>query len=184
MAAPRDSSTPLRSARDDKASVSEPAKPRVRKIVSRAIGRPTRWIHFAVWPHRNHAPVGLTATFSQITDEFLACVKLRARWLATIEIADQANAERNVVQIITVHVPAVDLAAPAIAHFNLAVSCGCSVPDHEMIGETILHPAHVPMVIIEDARVTLPRAAIMHHNELPATPFHWRASDRFDDGPR
>jgi len=83
-----------------------------------------------------------------------------------------------------VHVPAVDLATPAIPHFNLAVSCGCSVPDHKMIGETILHPAHVPMVIIEDARVALPRAAVMHHNELPATPFHWRASDRFDDGPR
>ncbi len=137
-----------------------------------------------MWPHRNRAPVGLTATFSQIADEFLACVKLRARWLATIEIADQTNAKRNVIQIVTVHVPAVDLTAPAIAHFNLAVSCGCSVPDHEMIGETILHPAHVPMVIIEDARVALPRAAIMHYNELPATPFHWRASDRFDDGPR
>ncbi len=128
-----------------------------------------------MWPHRNRAPVGLTATFSQIADEFLACVKLRARWLATIEIADQTNAKRNVIQIVTVHVPAVDLAAPAIARFNLAVSCGCSVPDHEMIGETILHPAHVPMVIIEDARVALPRAAIMHYNELPATPFHWRA---------
>ena len=137
-----------------------------------------------MWPHGNHAPVGLTATFSQIADEFLACVKLRARWLATIEIADQTNAERNVVQIITVHVSAVNLAAPAIAHFNLAVSRGCSVPDHKMIGETILHPAHVPMVIIEDTRIALPRAAIMDHNELPATPFHWRASDRFDDGPR
>ena len=156
------------------------AKPRIGKIVSRAIGRPTRWIHFAVWPHRNRAPVGLTATFSQIADEFFACVKLRARRLVTIEIAHQTNAERNVVQIITVHVPAVDLAAPAIAHFNLAVSRGCSVPNHEMIGKTILHPAHVPMIIIEDTRVALPRAAIMHHNELPATPFHRRASDRFD----
>jgi len=162
----------------------KPAKPGIRKIVSWAIGWPTRWIHFAVWPHGNRAPLGLTATFSQIADEFLACVKLRARRLATIEIADQTNPERNVVQIITVHVPAVDLATPAIAHFHLAVSCGCSVPDDEMIGETILHPAHVAMVIIEDARVSLPRAAVVHHNELPATPFHWRASDRFDDGPR
>ena len=176
-------STPLRSPRNDQALL-KPAKPGIGKIVSRAIGRPARWIHFAVWPHRNHAPVGLTATFSQIADKFLACVKLRAGRLSTIEIAHQANAERNVVQIITVHVPAVDLAAPAIAHFNLAVSCGCSVPDHKMIGETILHPAHVPMVIIEDTRIALPRAAIMDHNELPATPFHRRASDRFDDGPR
>src|SRR6266540_530665 len=160
------------------------AKPRIGKIVPRAIGRPTRWIYFTVWPHRNRASVGLTATFSQIADEFLACVKLRARWLATIEIADQTNAERNVVQIIAVHVSAVDLAAPAIAHFDLAVSRGCSVADHKMIRETILHPAHVAVIIIEYARVPLPRTAVVHHNELPATPFHWRASDRFDYGSR
>jgi len=137
-----------------------------------------------VWAHRNRASIGLTATISQIADEFLACVKLRARWLATIEIADQTDAERNVVQVIAVHVPAVDLAAPPIAHFNLAVSRGRSVPDHKMIGETILHSAHVPVIIIEDTRIPLPCAAVMHHNELPATSFHWRASDRFDDGPR
>ena len=135
-----------------------------------------------MWPHRNRTPVGLTTTFSQIADEFLGCVKLRARWLATIEIADQTNAERNVVQIIAVHMSAVNLAAPAIAHFNLAVSCGRSVPDHKMIGETILHSAHVPMIIIEDTRVALPCAAIMHHNELPATPFHRRAADRVNHG--
>src|SRR5919201_6031848 len=79
---------------------------------------------------------------------------------------------------------AVDLAAPAIAHFDLAVSCGCSVSDDEMIGETILHSAHVPMIVIEHARVPLPCAAIVHHNELPAAPFHRRASDRFDNGSR
>ena len=134
-----------------------------------------------MWPHRDRAPVGLTATFPQVADEFLACVKLRARRLATIEIADQTNAERNVVQIITVHVSAVDLATPAIAHFNLAVSCGCSVPDHEMIGETILHPPDMPVVVIKNARVSLPCPAIMHDDELPATAFHRRTPDRFDD---
>ena len=82
------------------------------------------------------------------------------------------------------HVPAVDLAAPAVAHFNLAVSSGCSVPDHEMIRETILHPAHAPMIIIKHARVPLARPAIVHHNELPAASFHRRASDCLDNGPR
>ena len=135
-----------------------------------------------MWSHRNHASVGLTTTFPQIADEFLACLKLRARWLATIKIANQTNAEGNVIQKITVHVSAIDLAAPAIAHYNLAVSGGCSVSDHKMIGETILHSAHVPMIVVEDAGVALPRAAVMHHNELPATPFDWRAPDRFDDG--
>lgn len=80
------------------------------------------------------------------------------------------------------HVSAVDLSAPTIAYFDLTVSGGSPVPDHKMIGETILHPAHMPMVIIEHSRISLPRAAIVHHNKLPATPFHRCASDRVDNG--
>ena len=132
-------------------------------------------------PHGDLAAIGLAATVAQVADEFFARVELRACWLVTIKIAYQANAERDVVQIIAVHVAAVDLAPPAIAHFDLAVACGSSVANHEMVCKTILHPADVPMIIIKSARVSLPRAAIMHDNELPATPLHWRASDGFDD---
>ena len=134
-----------------------------------------------MWSHRNGAPVTLAATFSQKADEFVARVKLGARWLAAIEIAYQTNAERNIVQIITVHVAAVNLAPPPIAYFNLAVARGCPVANHEMIGEAVLHPAHMPMIIIERARISLSRTAIVHDYELPATPFHRSAPDRFDD---
>lgn len=132
-------------------------------------------------PHGDLAAIGLAATVAQVADEFFTRVELRARRLVTIKIAYQANAERDVVQIIAVHMAAVDLAPPAIAHFDLAVACGSSVANHEMVRKTILHPADVPMIIIKSARVSLPRAAIMHDNELPATPLHWRASDGFDD---
>ncbi len=132
-------------------------------------------------PHGDLAAIGFAATVAQVADEFFARVELRARRLVTIKIAYQANAQRNVVQIIAVHMSAVDLAPPAIAHFDLAVARGRSVADHEMVCKTILHPADVPMIIIKGACVSLPRAAIMHDNELPATPFHWRASDGFDD---
>jgi hypothetical protein len=134
-----------------------------------------------VWLHRNGASLGFAATFAEVTDEFFARVELRARRLVAIKIAYQTNAQRNVVQIIAVHVAAVDLTPPAIAHFNLAVACGSAVANHEMVRKTILHPADVPMIIIKSARVSLPRAAVVHDNELPATPFHWRASDGFDD---
>jgi hypothetical protein len=40
----------------------------------------------------------------------------------------------------------------------------------------------MPMIIIEHASVALPGAAVVHNNELPATPFHWRAPDCFNDG--
>jgi len=132
-------------------------------------------------PHGDIASVDFAATFSHVADEFFARIELRARWLVAIEIAYQTNAQRNVVQIIAVNVAAVDLAPPAIADFDLAIASRCSVPNHEMIRKTILHPADMPMVIIKHARVSLPRAAIMHDNELPATPFHWRTPDGFND---
>jgi len=132
-------------------------------------------------PHGDIAPVDFAAAFSQVTDKLLARVELRARWLVAIKIAHETNPERNVVQIIAVHVAAIDLTPPAIADFDLPVTGRCSVPNHKVIGETILHPSHVPMVVIEHACVSLSRAAIVHHNELPSAAFHRRAPDRFDD---
>ena len=132
-------------------------------------------------PDRNLASVDLAAAFSQIADEFFTRFELRARWLVAIKVAYQTNAERNVVQIIAVHMAAVDLAPPTIAHFDLAITSRCSVADDKVICKAILHPPDMPMVIINHARVSLPRAAIMHDNKLPATPFHWRASDSVDD---
>jgi len=77
--------------------------------------------------------------------------------------------------------PSIDLASPTIADFDLTITSRCSVADHEMISKAILHAPDMPMVIIENARVALSRAAIMHDNELPATPFHRRAPDSVDD---
>ncbi len=131
-------------------------------------------------PYRNGASVDLSAAFAQIADKFFTRVKLRARWLIAVEIAYQTNTKRNVVQIIAVHMAAVDLTAPAVPHFYLAIPSRCSVTNHEMISEAVLHSAHMPMVIIEDARVSLPRPTVVHNNELPAAPFDWRAADRFD----
>ena len=134
-----------------------------------------------MWLHGNVASARPAAALSQVTDEFFARVELRARWLVAIKIADQTNAERNVVQIIAVHVAAVDLTPPTIAHFDLAVARGSAVANHKVVRKTILHPANVPMIIIKSARVSLPRTAVVHDNELPAAPLHWCASDRFDD---
>jgi hypothetical protein len=132
-------------------------------------------------PHRDLAAIDLAAAFSQVTDKFFTRVELCARWLIAIKVAYQANAERNIVQIIAMHMAAVDLSPPAIAHFDLPVACRCSVPDHEVIGKTVLHPAHMFVIIIEHARVSLSCATIVHHDELPATPLHRRAPDGVDD---
>ena len=133
-----------------------------------------------MWLHRNGAPAGAAATLPQIADQFLTSVELGASRLISIEIAYETNTERDVVQIIAVHMATVDLTSPSIADFDLAIPGGCAVPDNEVIGETILHAANMLVVIIEHTGVALPRAAVVHDNELPAAPFHRCAPDRFD----
>ena len=109
-----------------------------------------------------------SAALPEITNQFLAAIELRARWLIAIEVTNQTNPERNVVQIVAVDVPAVDLAPPTIAHFDLTVTGGSAVADDEMVSEPILHPANVPVIIIERGRVPLTGAAVVHDDELPA----------------
>ena len=84
-------------------------------------------------PDRNRPAVGLAAAFAQVTNQFFTGVELGLGWLIAIEITDQTNAERDVVEVITVDVAAVDLPAPAVADFNLAVAGGSAVADYEMI---------------------------------------------------
>jgi hypothetical protein len=71
----------------------EPSKPGIRKIVSRTIGRPARRVYIPVRFHRNFASVGFAATLSQVANELLARIELRARRLVAIEIAHLTYAE-------------------------------------------------------------------------------------------
>ena len=108
------------------------------------------------------------ATLPEITNQLFATIKLGARRLVAIKIADQTNSERDVVEIIAVNVAAVDLTPPTIAHFDLAIPGGSSVAYHEMISEPVLHSAKMSMVIIEGGRVSLTGAAVEDDDELPA----------------
>jgi len=122
--------------------------------------------------------VELAAALSQITNQFFATIELGAGRLVAVEIADQTNAERDVVQIIAVNMAAINLPAPAISHFDLAIAGRSAVADHEMIGEPVLHPPKMSMVIIERSGVSLTRSAVVNHNVLPATAVNWRAIDQ------
>jgi hypothetical protein len=81
-----------------------------------------------------------------------------------------------------VHMSAVDLATPAIAHLDLAVAGGSAVADDKMISQTIFHPAHVAMVVIEYLGVALPRPTVMDDDELPSVVRHRGATNLFDHG--
>jgi len=127
--------------------------------------------------HHGVMRVDFSATFAQVTNQFFACFELATRGLIAVEITDETNTERNVVQVIAVDMTAVDLAPPTIADLDLTVAGGGAVADDEMVSQSILHPAYVTVVIIENARAALPGPAVMHDDELPATPHHRRAID-------
>ena len=75
-----------------------------------------------MWLHRYRASLGFAAAVSQIADQFLTRFELCARWLVSIEIAYETNTERDIVEIIAVHMTAVYLTPPSIANFDLAVA--------------------------------------------------------------
>jgi len=112
--------------------------------------------------------IDFPAAFPQIIDQLFARLQLTPRRLTAIEIAYQTNAERDVVQIVAVHMPAIDLAPPAIADFDLAVARGSAITDDEMIGEPVLHPPDAAMVVVKDLGTSLPRPAVVDDDEFPA----------------
>ena len=134
-------------------------------------------------PNENFVSVDLAAALPEVTNQFLATFQLGPRRLVPIKISHQTNAQGDVVQVIAVDMASIDLPSPAITHFDLPVAGRCAVADHEMIGKAVLHSADVSMVIIEYARVALPRATVVDHDELPATPLDRRAPDFFDNRP-
>ena len=131
-------------------------------------------------PYRRISPVTFPAAIAQVPDQFFTRLQLRTRRLVAVKIAYETNAERDVVEIITVDMPAVDLPKPAIANLDLAIAGRSSIPDYEMIGQPIFHPAYVPMIIIKRARIPLPGAAVMHDDKFPARPLHRRPADRLN----
>ena len=66
--------------------------------------------------------LALSAALPQIPDQLLARFQLHTGWLVAVEIAHETNPKPDVVHIIAVDVAAVDLATPAIADFDLAIS--------------------------------------------------------------
>jgi len=105
---------------------------------------------------------------------------LSASRLITIEIAHETNTKRDIVHVIAVHVTTVNLPSPAIADFDLTITRGCSIANHEMIGEAIPHPPNLAMIIIKRARVSLACPAIVHDHKLPAPALNRCIANRFD----
>ena len=115
---------------------------------------------------------GLVIDFSyadpQVADELVEGLELLLGGQVAVEIADQANAEGDVIEKVAMDVAAVDLAGPAAADLDLAVARGCAIADDEMVGEPVGHLADVAMVVVEDTGVALAGAGVVDDDETPA----------------
>ena len=144
-------------------------QPRNRETISWAIGR--HWIDLFVSANDGIFSLNFPAATTEITDKFVECFELLLRRFITVEITDQTDAERNVIQVIAVDVAAVDLFDPSGAEFDLAVAGRTAIADDEMVGHPVWHFPRVPMIVIEDFGVALTGAAVVDDNVFPAAFF-------------
>src|SRR5215471_10327641 len=93
-------------------------KPIQREPVSRTVGRPR--IDFFVTTHNRIPAVDLANTSPEIADQLVQGFVLGFCGQIAIEIAHQADADRNIVQIVAMDVAAAELTNPAIPDFDLA----------------------------------------------------------------
>jgi len=113
-------------------------------------------------------PVDLPDPLPQVSDQLIESLILSLGGKIPIEIADQADTDRNVIQVIAVDVATGELAHPTIADFNLSVTGGRAIADNEMVSKPVRHLAHVPMIVIKNPRVPLSCSRIVHDGVLPA----------------
>lgn len=146
-----------------------------RKPVSGTISRPPGRVDFAVGFHNGLLKVDFSHAKAEISDQFLKRFKLLPCRLTVVEIANQADAKRDIIEVIAVDMAAVDLAPPAVAYLNLTVARGGAVADDKMVGQAVRHFADVFVIVIENLRVPLPGAAVVDHDIFPTVPRHRRA---------
>lgn len=68
-------------------------------------------------------------------------LKLFAGGAFDLEVADKADADGDEVELVVFDVPALELAGPAGADFDLSVARVDAVADDEVVGESVLHAA-------------------------------------------
>ena len=81
------------------------------------------------------------AVAAKVVNELKKRGELNFAGHAFLEITDQANADAAIVHLLGADVAAVDLAGPAWAHLNLAVTGVAAVADDKVVGEAVFHAA-------------------------------------------
>ena len=154
-------------------------KPNERESISGAVSR--AGINLSVTANDRIFSVHLSDPSSEVADELVQSFVLGFCGQIAIEIAHETDADGNIVQIVAVNVASTELAIPPISNFDLAVSRRCTVSDHEMVSQSVWHSANMTMVVVENARVTLARPAVMNDDIFPSIAGNARVIDSFSN---
>ena len=149
-------------------------------IKRETISRTIRWagIYFLMAQYNRIATVDFTNSLPQVTNQFIQSFVLSSGREIAIEVADEANAERDVIEIVAVDVASGELNYPPIADLDLAITGRSPISNDKMISKAIRHAPDVPMIIIKYPGVTLASSTVVHHDIFPAIPGDARVIDR------
>src|SRR5204862_8177732 len=109
----------------------------IREIIAGAVSGPLRRIDFAMGADDRGLALNFADLAAKVIDEFRERVELRLAGLAVVEIADEADADGDVVQVVAVDMAALNLPVPSVADFDGAVLRRGAVADDEMIREAV-----------------------------------------------
>ena len=145
-------------------------EPAERESVAWTVGR--LGVDFLVAFDDRRFPFNFPDSDAEVGDELVEGAELGVGRLVPVEIANETDAQGNVVEVVAGNVSAVDLAGPAVADFDFPIACGIAVADDKVVGEAILHLADIPVVNIKDSSVSLSGSAVVNNNIFPAATFH------------
>ena len=98
-----------------------PIQPAEREIVAGAVGGPTWRIDVAVGFDDGLLATDAPDAAARVFDQFFQRIELRLCRLAVVEIADETDADGDVVEVIAVDMTTLNLPVPAVADFDFAV---------------------------------------------------------------
>lgn len=141
-------------------------------------------IDFLVTENDGGLAFDLADTAPEVGAEFIQRAELILGGCIPVEISDETNAERDVVQVVARDMATVDLSGPAVSDFDFAIARGIAIADDEVVGEAVLHFANASVVDIKNARVSLAGATIVNDDVFPASTLHLGIIDGLAQGGR
>ena len=145
-------------------------EPAIWEALSRAIGG--TGVDLLVGVDDRAVTLRFADSIAQVRDEFLKGPDLGLGRGVAVEIAHEADAKRDVIEVVAGDMASVELGGPAVTDLDLAVAGAMSVANNEMVGEAVFHVADAEMVNIENTGISLTGAAVVDNDVFPTTAVH------------